>query len=184
MSRFSTDFMTTRRLDKETAGKRELGFSLLEVLIAGLLLLIILLGIVPLFVRAGVNNIQGNDSTTISHFAKSQVEQLYQLPFNHPNSSVPIGSTERETIEYWAPESEEWQATQPSEAFFQWRRTSRVRQYNIFDVEDGALDTPLDGGTDERAIHLKEIEIEIDSLRTAGALGSGKTITLRTLKAF
>ena len=179
-----------RRSTETTVGQRptppraQEGFSLLEVLIAGLLLLIILLGIVPLFVRAGVNNIQGNDSTTISHFAKSQVEQIYQLPFNHPTSSVPIGSTERVTTDYWAPTSEEWQDTQPNEDFFQWRRRSRIRQYNIFDVEDGNLDTPLDGGVDERAVHLKEIEIEIDSLRTGGALGSGKTITLRTLKAF
>ena len=60
----------------------EAGFSVIEGLIAALLLLIVTLGILPLFSRAMNNNVKGNDSTRQSNAAIDAFESAVALPFN------------------------------------------------------------------------------------------------------
>jgi hypothetical protein len=60
-----------------------------------------------------------------------------------------------------------------------------VRQYGITDTDDGVLDNPLPGGTEPIFVHLKEVEVRLESERQAGnVLGGGRTFTFRVLKPF
>ena len=79
-----------RRQDRYP-GNTERGLSIVEVMIAAALLLIIALGILPLFSRSIISNRQGLDSTEVSNMARTQMEEYAQLPFNHLMLTVPDG---------------------------------------------------------------------------------------------
>lgn len=170
---------------------RSAGFSLIEVLVAAVLLLVILLGIIPLFVRASVNRQAGRESTDVASFARSRAEALLQLPFDHADVSVPAGATELVTVEYLLPASETWTTDAAAATDAQWVRTTRVQQFAAGDLLDGDtngdgdfLDDPRPGGSDPRSIQLKEIEVAVTSPRDAGPFGAGEELTVRVLKAF
>jgi type II secretory pathway pseudopilin PulG len=167
------------------------GFSLIEVLVAAVLLLVILLGIIPLFVRASVNRQAGRESTDAGSFARSRAEALLQLPFDHADVSVPPGSTELVAVEYLRPGSETWTPDASAAPEAQWVRTTRIEQYAAGDLLDGdtdgdgdELDDPRPGGGDPRSIQLKLIEVAVTSPRDAGPFGAAKELTVRVLKAF
>lgn len=184
--------------------RSEAGLSIIEALVAAALLLIIAIGILPLFTRALVNNNAGNEYTKVSNFGKSRVEEAYQLPFNAAGlMTVPTGADEGVTVEHYRSDLDEWHAgavpssplpgptpDNPFGAQVPWRRTTTVRQYSstaINDDDSDALDLQkadaLTGGTDPVFIHLKEVEVTVESTRTGGPLGVGKDVLLRTFKA-
>ncbi|HBL29260.1 MAG TPA: hypothetical protein DD490_20710, partial [Acidobacteria bacterium] len=78
------------------------GFSILEVLVASALLLIIALGIVPLFARSIRENATGSDYTQATNGGRSRLEEAKQLPFNSLTLEVPSGETEGEIEQQWA----------------------------------------------------------------------------------
>ncbi len=170
---------------------RAAGFSLVEVLVAGVLLLVILLGILPLFIRSTINRHSGRESTAVSSFARSRAEALLQLPFEHQDVSVPPGSTELEIEEYLVQGSDTWSTDDSDASQAVWIRTTRIQQFRSADLLDGdtdgdgnALDTPMDGGADPRSVQLKQIEVEVTSPREGGMLTAGEELTVRVLKAF
>lgn len=197
--------MSTRQNDRapNPAPSRTMGFTLLETLVAAGLLLIIAIGILPLFTRAMVNNNAGNEYTKVSNFGKSRVEEAFQLPFNGAGlMTVPAGQNASVIVEHYRSDLDAWApgATpssplppDPDNPFANqvlWRRTTSVRQYSseaIDDEDDTAVDLKksdaLAGGTDPIFIHLKEVEVLIESTRTGGPLGAGKEVLLRTFKA-
>jgi len=167
------------------------GFSLIEVLIAALLLLVILLGIVPLFLRAMSSRQAGRESTAVGSYARTRAETLLQLPFNHPDLTVPGGAAQLEVVEYLDGATHQWSQDPALAPQAIWVRTTRVRQFGSADLLDGDtdgdgnhLDLPLPGGTNPRSIQLKEIEVAIESPRDGGPLGAAEEITVRVLKAF
>lgn len=167
------------------------GFSLVEVLIAAVILLVVLLGIVPLFLRASVNRQAGRESTSAGSFARSRAEALLQLPFEHQAVSVPAGQGALEVVEYLVPGSREWREDDGAADDAEWVRTTRVEQFGTADLLDGdtdgdgdALDTPLPGGTNPRSVQLKQIEVAVTSPRDAGPFGAAEELTVRVLKAF
>jgi prepilin-type N-terminal cleavage/methylation domain-containing protein len=167
------------------------GFSMIEVLIAAVILLVILLGIVPLFLRASVNRQAGRESTSVASYARSQAEALLQLPFDHEDVSVPAGQDALSVVEYLVPDSHDWSDDGSLAGDAQWVRTTRVEQFGTADLLDGdtdgdgdSLDTPLPGGTDPRSVQLKQIEVAVTSPREGGAFGAGQEMTVRVLKAF
>jgi type II secretory pathway pseudopilin PulG len=167
------------------------GFSMIEVLVAGVILLIVLLGIVPLFLRASVHRQAGRESTSVGSHARSQAESLLQLPFDHEDVSVPAGQAALQVVEYLAPGSRDWSDDASLAADAQWVRTTRVEQFGTADLLDGdtdgdgdSLDVPLPGGTDPRSVQLKQIEVAVTSPRDGGAFGAGQELTVRVLKAF
>jgi len=179
---------------------REAGFSLIEALIAAALLLIISLGLIPLFARSIADNTTGSDSTQATNHGKTQLEELIQAPFGGQEVTVPVGAEMAETRESWAqgdPEEvgdadEGWWPGQPTDkGTVLWERVTRVRQYSISDLDDGKLDNPLPGGTQASAVQLKEIEVELENPKRQSILrgGSGgganrSELTLRMIKAF
>lgn len=199
-----TSSRTRRSRTKRNEMKRnEIGLSLVEVLVAAALLLIIAVGILPLFTRALFNNNAGNEYTKVSNHGKSRVEEAYQLPFNGPLlMTVDAGQDSKVTVEHYREDTESWEPgptpsplpTDTSNPFgvvqIPWERTTTVRQYSTeaIDDEDNAVvdlkkDDALAGGTDPVFIHLKEVEVLVESTRSGGPLGEGKQVVLRTFKA-
>lgn len=167
------------------------GFSMVEVLIASLLLLVILLGIVPLFLRSMSSRQAGRESTAVGSYARTKAETLLQLPFDHPDLTVPGGDAELQVVEYLDQSTNEWSQDAALADQAIWMRTTHVRQYGTSDLLDGdtdgdgnGLDVPLPGGTNPRSVQLKEIEVAIASPRDGGPLGAAEEITVRVLKAF
>lgn len=186
---------------------RQGGFSIIEVLVGFLILLLVLMGLLPLFTRAVVQNVSGKEATVVTNHGTTQLENLYQVSFN--NWEVGIGAgTVRQTIDYWArdededPGTEYW-VTDPSGQLATWQRTTEIRQFSINGVNDTDLDGILDeiagledldhdgyfdnampAGTTPNAIHLKEVRVVVQSQRSPFGSGAPTALTLRSLKAF
>ncbi len=165
------------------------GFSLIEVLIAAFILLIIALGLMPIFTRSISMNLSGNDSTQLSNIARSSLEELVQLDFNSAPLTITAG-TELVTVQYWQASSKSWQnGPAPRSADAPWERTIRVRQFGMSDLqdvnEDGEFDSPRDASAGPTDIHAKEVQVRVESNRALGnPLSRPRPITLRTLVSY
>jgi hypothetical protein len=174
----------------------EAGFSIIEGLIAALLLLVVTLGILPLFSRAMNNNVKGNDSTRQASGATDAFETSIGLPFNSGAMTVPDGSTSvvvTETIalkkiasptggadqaisSVWEPLASLGSDDQPL-----MNRQRTLQQYSFDDYADNhVFDTPLPGDTAPRLVHLKVIDIDL--LDATG--GAARPYRLRTVQAY
>lgn len=173
---------------------REAGFSLIESLIAALILLFIALGLIPLFARSLRDNTAGSDSTQASNHGKAKLEEYLQLPFNNSVVDLAPASTQTVVGESWAQgdvaqvgdANEGWWAGTPTgRGRLLWSRQTTVRQYGITDLDDNVLNNPLPGGTEPVFVHFKEVEVRLESEREVGnALGGGRAFTFRVLKPF
>jgi hypothetical protein len=157
------------------------GFSVIEVLVAAGILLIIAIGLIPLFTQALITNKAGADSTTASQFGISRVEQLYPLDFN--NAALDPATTD----EYYSRHDKQWlPGTEPDDDPASWTRSTLVEQFNLSDLDDdGVFNDPLPAGTDPVFIHIKLIEVTTASARDpASPIGSRRALVLRTFKPF
>jgi type II secretory pathway pseudopilin PulG len=156
------------------------GFSLIEVLIASVLLLFIALGIIPMFVMAMQSNVAGQDHTVAANHARGRLEQLMQLPFDDPILTITAG-TERGWTEIFDETTDSWilLVGDPPDRT-NWLRQTTIRQ---FDAED--LATPItanEAALDPTKVQLKEITVEVFSHRIEGILGA-KEMTVTAYKA-
>ncbi|MCP4664434.1 MAG: prepilin-type N-terminal cleavage/methylation domain-containing protein [bacterium] len=165
---------------------RRSGFSLLEVLIAAALLLTVALAILPLFVRATMNTASGRSSTEMATTGKDSMETLFPAPFSDPQLVIPNGSTQTVVQEFWEPNPPPmsggtWLPIGNEKTA--WSRTVTIQQYGLGDMYDNKMiDTPLDGGTDDAYVQIKEVKIRIEGVvNTAQA---GRNLTLRYYKTF
>ncbi len=160
------------------------GFSLIEALVAAAIFLIIALGLVPLFTRSMISNAAGAESTDVSNFGRSRLEQFYQLPFNSADLTIDAG-TEKQFDDYFSFADHTWKTgAAPVGDPASFERTTIIRQYGIGALTDGVLDPDeaLPAGEDATFIHLKEIEVNIVASRASGVMGPAKQINLRVLK--
>ena len=95
--------------------RRCAGYSLVEVVIAALILLVVALAIVPLFTRSIVQNVSGADALTLTSYSRSEAETLFQVPFNADLVSPPVGTKERLLRAYWSLDEKKWIDLGPSE---------------------------------------------------------------------
>lgn len=166
----------------------EAGFSLVEVLIGGLIFLVVVIGILPLFTRAMVDNSAGNDYTQVSNIAKSAVEEFMGAPFNSPQLTVPVGQEFLETKQLWDQAGQKWVPDTGTVAIgTQWRRTIRVRQYHYSDLTEDptnpVFDHPKPGGTPVAFVNFKEIEVQVQNVAPlSAALGVRRQFTMRFMK--
>lgn len=171
----------------------ERGFTMVEGLVATAILLVVAIGIIPLFASAILNNTRGSDSTLASNFSKTNVENLSQMPFTNVALTIPAGQTALTTNDWWKPgngqindPSQGWQAGTPSAGTLNtWTRSTMVQQYGLSDVlNNGALTTPLDGSTQANFVQLKMVTVNVQSSKAGGILGNGERITVQAVKAF
>lgn len=154
------------------------GFTVIEVLVAAVLLLMIAVGVLPLFTRSIVSNAEGFDHSQVANFARARAEEFFQLPFNSDELTLTSG-TERVFDEYYSQNRSEWVDgdTAPPDDNALWTRTTTIRQFSVVDLATPLADTAPAGN-----VHLKEITVAVQSSR-AGPLGLGKGITVRLFKS-
>lgn len=172
----------------EAERDRSSGFSVVEVMIASAIFLLIAIGVLPLFTQSIKNNLSGREATEVSNHGRSKVEELLQMPFASPDMTVPTTGNVGETTEYWSDTEKKWKpgdapdSSDPAKPL--WVRTIRIRQYAISDLKDNnVLDNPLSGTAANGQVHMKEIEVEVTSVREDSPLGRGKTFSVRMLRA-
>lgn len=186
---------------------REDGFSLIEVLVAAVILAVILLGILPLFARSMVDNAAGHSAGNQANLGRSHLEELIQLPFGHDDLEIDAGTQSVET-RFWDANTnlqgdETWEATAPADDPALWQRTTTVRQYSINGVQDtdgdgvidvilgledadrdGFPDGALDADTLPGGVHMKGLDVRLDSTHGDGPLRATPAVRLQALKAF
>jgi len=77
----------------------ESGFSLIEGLVAVALLMLIVIGVIPMFTQAMVSNAAGRHLTQVSNIATDGFETFLQMPLNNDLLVVPVGSQGVATIQ-------------------------------------------------------------------------------------
>lgn len=184
------------------------GYSLVEVLLGLLILMVALVGLMPLFTRSIQQNVDGKHSSEATGHGRTELEDLKQLDFNNWEVTVTAG-TERERNLYWSEGDptqlgdEYWATTEPSGEVAPWLLTSTVRQYGIQGVEDtdldgimetitglqdndydGVFDAPLVGGSAAAFVHLKSLDVELVNRSSVVTMGGETRVRLNTLKAF
>jgi type II secretory pathway pseudopilin PulG len=138
----------------EGARHGEAGFSLIEGMIAALILLFVILGVVPLMSQSLLNNLQGNDSTQQAQAAIDAAERFSSVPFNSEEYQVPAGSTSVDFVEVFSLESGTWMDKAAFDLLgtdtAQYTRTVTVEYFSledlVLDPNATELGTPLDGG--------------------------------------
>lgn len=171
------------------------GFSMIEALIAAAILLLIALGLIPLFSRSIMDNSNGNDLTQGSNHGKTQLEELIQVPFNNEAVVVPGGADELAVVDSWAQgdpdesndEDEGWWPDEPTDrGTVLWRRTTRVRQFSVSELGDGRLeeDEALPGGTQPNFVHLKQVVVELENEKSDSVLGGTREVVFGVIKSF
>jgi prepilin-type N-terminal cleavage/methylation domain-containing protein len=169
---------------KSTVRRAQAGFSLIEMLIAAAILVVVVLALVPLFATSLSQNLAGRELSVATSHGRSQVEELTQLPLDRLELEVPEGSTERRESELFDPETYRFTAAAPSGPT-PWSRVTTVRQFNVRDLyENGRLTDPLDGSTPAPHVHLREVIVEVESEREAGAVGGGREVRMTTVRGF
>jgi Tfp pilus assembly protein PilV len=167
------------------------GFSMIEAMIAAAILLIIALGLLPLFTRSISDNVSGNDASQATNGSRTEAEEMLQLPFNNQRLAVPAGSTQLQVQDFWTRGNaqqtgsvdEGWWTAPAGHGTVLWSRTTRVNQYSISDLSDGTLDTPLDGSTQPIFVQLKQVEVVVANPKK-NVFGNGQGITVRVIKSF
>lgn len=167
--------------------RRERAFTLIEVTIAAAILLVLAVGILPLFAQALSNNQSGADSSTVANSTRSEVEELFQLPFNSPTLTLTAGN-ELVTESYYSLADQEWKdGPEPGDGSDPalWLRTTTIRQYSVNALDDEIVDPgeALQFDADPGQVHFKEIDVEVEGTRTGGPLGPSRRLTLRMLKS-
>jgi len=185
----SAPSMRDRHLGRTAAGspRRQSGFSLLEVLMAAALLLTIALAILPLFVRATMNNMTGRGYTQMTTTGNEAMETYNPAEVGDPRLVIPVGLTKNESAQdFWVPNDPPmsggtWVAAANEKT--PWSRTVTIRQYQISDLDDNRLfDTPLDGNTLPASVQIKETHITIRGVENTAQ--AGRVLNLRYYRSF
>jgi hypothetical protein len=164
-----------------TAGS-EAGFSLIEGLIGAGLLLIVLIGILPLFTRAIIDNTAGADYTRAAQYAKSRVEDFAKSRITSATYGVAPGTTQTVIDEYLVPGTPNTWAPVggPLPRLAEWERTSTVQGY--YYTVPFSVGTPLDGGASPPA-DFWQIQVVVKNLQAGNGLAGpllgrhGTTVT-------
>jgi prepilin-type N-terminal cleavage/methylation domain-containing protein len=170
------------------AGTSQAGMSLVEMLIGVALLAVIAVGILPLFASAIRQNREGGKYTDLSNVARSTLEEYQRFDFNAPQMTVPSGATSISIDQYWNASARRWAvlsdpANPPAGAL--WQRTVIVQQFTSGDLLDnGRLDTPLDGNVSAGSVQLKLVRVVVRPLwNQQRLLGVPTPITMQLIKA-
>ncbi len=167
---------------------RSNGFSLIEVMVASFFMLVLIIGIVPVFIRSTVTNQMAYDNTRAVSFARSEMENYNQAPFDDPSGvmNVPTTGSELVTEEYYDTVDQTWYVgAPPAGASYEWTRKVTVRQFHISAIDNGILDDAeaLAGTANSGNVHLKQVLIEVQRGGSSSLLGPAREITLNTIRS-
>ena len=181
--------------DRIASRRGEAGFSVIEGLIAAALLLVITVGVLPLFSRSMLNNVRGNDATRQSNGAVDELERSASLPFLSGGMTVPDG--ESESVEETAiavvhlPNDEQvvsstWAPyASLATADVVMRRTRTLQQYSFDDYRtDNTFDTPLTGESEQRLVHMKVLDVVFEEPLDPANANWKTHYTVRSIQAY
>lgn len=162
------------------------GMSLVEVVLASLILLLIAIGILPMFTRSMASNVAGSDSTYLSNMAVERAEELLQLPYDSPDLTVPDGLDSLVVEEVYTAQDEAFilgtaATARSADKLPVWTRVTTVQQFNVNDLTTPVPGTPV--GFPDQSATVKQIEVAVSGLREGGPLGVSRSLTVRVLKA-
>ncbi|HLF55273.1 MAG TPA: hypothetical protein VI942_00365 [Thermoanaerobaculia bacterium] len=165
----------TQRAQRPAAA-HEAGFSVVEGLIASLILLIVVLGVLPLISQSMLNNAQGNTSSEQANGAADGIEELISLPFNAPEMTIASGLTSFPNRSYRMLDDSRWQdGAYTGTGTPQFTRTGTVELFTFDDIDDDddyTFDDPQLGSFAEEfpgAAAFKRIEMVVDAERVFSA---------------
>lgn len=163
---------------------RQRGFSLIEMLVASFLLLLVVVGLVPLFVQSIKSNETAEETSDLLRAAQLQMEGLIQLPFNDSalevqkgdrhgttKHSIPATSAYKLAVEDVAPDPSKYR-NQPVDS------EVTIRYFNIAAIDDGVLDENDALASDPGAsnlVHFKQIVMEVRRSEYSFGLPIGKS---------
>ncbi len=133
------------------------GFTLVETLIAGAILLILAIGVLPIFIRSLASNAQGGELTMKTGQAGSRIEEFLPMNVNNTKLAVTSGTQSltynaftlgqpataavgSDTNRGWLTESTtpptSWA---PARGNALWRRETTIQNFNIQDLDTATL---------------------------------------------
>ena len=165
------------------------GFSLIEVVIAMVLMAVLMLGILAAFGQSLVHGARTEQLGEVRARAQERMEELSAMPFDAAELEVPAGKSELVVEEAWIADEQRWvPAAQAGQNRARFRRRTRVRNFDVSDLLEVdstlQLGEQLVGGQSISRSNLKEIEVQV---RVAGKIFAGRSssraVTLRLLRA-
>lgn len=196
------DVRRPRHLRSRPRASYAAGYTLVEVLIAAALLLVIAVGVMPLFSRSIQSNLIGGRASEMAVFAVQDIEALSQKIVDHSDWKLngPLGGDcggercARLGTEFWQvprdpaarqvggdrwvdTETTGWRGSAaPGAYIFPWRRSAEVRKYSYADILPGNLDI---GGTTLTPLGHPELFDTPLTTDSGGAATSAHVIELR-----
>jgi len=159
-----------------TTTTAEAGFSVVEGLIAALILLIVVLGVLPLISQSMLYNLQGLDATTEANAADDGLDTLLPLDVNAPEILLPVGATSLVTTDLYNRYTNDWTAdtTVQDTGHVEFLRTVTLERFDVTDLQtdgDYTFDTPLEGGAalDNKTARFRRLRVHIDNERRGGS---------------
>lgn len=186
---------TTPRL---AADRPDRGFSLIESMIAMVLMLMISLSILPMFTRSMTAANSGREKTDVTTFLRI-ADELLAMPLGEGQMVPQTGEKTRETIFFWcqgdsrvvADADEGWFDDPESRGLVLWDRRTSTRQYSVRSLDadlEGRSDLDeeeaIAGGDSLENVHWTVTEVLLDGRRKAGPLGPGVLMSARQIRAF
>ena len=145
--------------------ERQLGFTLVEILVALMILSFVALGIAGLFSHSMIVNASGHDYAVLASEARFALESLQARPF--ADAALAATSTPRT----WAPINRNFTINYTVDDFF---------VQNWAEVASGAWPAANPGGTPPTVANLKRITMTVAS--TNEILMGQRVLTVSTLK--
>lgn len=162
----------------------EAGFSVVEGLVAALILLIVVLGVLPLISQSMLYNLQGLDATTEANAVDDGLDTLMPLDVNSPEILLPAGATSLVSSDLFNRHTNTWGvpvvATDANPAVtvadagtVEFIRTVTLERFDVSDLQtdgDYTFDTPLEGGAalDNKTARFRRLRVHIDNERRGG----------------
>jgi len=164
-------------------GAGEAGFSMIEALIAAAVLLILAVGMIPLFARAMINNALGNDYTQATAHGLTGLEKPEKLPLTNIDLAGTRVQYVEKGLQTGSPVSDlDWKYTPTNATKVVWTRTTQQRYYSVTALDDGQLtsDELLPAGSSLSVWNIMEVTTLLDSGKTnPGARNSGGLAAIR-----
>lgn len=190
------------RLVRADRDRPSSGFSLIELLIAAGLMMVIMIGTIPLFMRSVTDNMAGRESTHATNWSRSRLESVNGLPLDREMYEISGLATARQDHVYW--DGDVWVSTPcpdvpaptcgaPDPTFHPvWEQQLMLRQYNIkrpLDLAPGTVRffdpaDALPGDTEPIFVHVREFGSRVASRKQSGALGQQKAINITQVRGF
>jgi len=157
------------------ATRGEAGFSIVEGLVAALILLIVVLGVLPLISQSMLYNLQGLDATTEANAADDGLDTLLPLDVNAPELLLPVASTSLVATDLFNRYKNEWtdDTTVQDLGNIEFLRTVTLERFDVADLQtegDNTFDTPLEGSAalDNKTARFRRLRVHIDNERRDG----------------